>query len=557
MRNKFNFLTLLLIFVCGVTWSQDKMLDILKSELKYQMEGLSKQQPAPYYMDFKVTDSEVDYIQSSFGATMSKVSDHSRLFMPHIRVGDNMVDNFYYTSQASAPQSNLARISIDDNESVVRSAIWSTVDRVYQSAKITYAQTKAQNEVNIKQEDTAPNFAETKIENFYEAPLTGPKYDFNKEEWNKRINNYSNKFNANENIIEGSAMVMFNKFRKYFVSTEGASVVQNETYAILQIGATIKAADGMELPLNLSYFSFTPDGLPSEEKVNKDIDEMMIKLAELREAPVVSPYTGPAIMSGSAAGVFFHEIFGHRIEGQRMKTDRDGQTFKSMVGKQLLPVSMTVYDDPSLKTYNGEELNGYYKYDDQGVLGRRVDVIKNGILNEFLMSRTAINGFPQSNGHGRAELGYDPTTRQSNLIVETNDHKSDADLRQLLKKEIKRQGKEYGYFFKKVSAGLAFTGSGQVNSFNVTPLEVYRIYLDGRPDELVRGVDMIGTPLSIFENIAYGGGSSEMFIGTCGAESGGIPVTAIAPTMFITKVEVQRKEKNQNQPPILPKPTVK
>lgn len=553
MRNKFRFLTLLLTLLCGVTWSQDKMLDILKSELKIQMDGLSKQEQAPYYMDFKVVDYKVDYIQSSFGATMSKVNDHSRFFMPHIRVGSNMLDNFYYTSQ-TGNKASLSRISIDDNETVVRNTIWSTVDRVFQGAKSLYSQTKAQSDVNTKQEDSAPNFAVTKIEDYYEAPLEGEKYSLNMDEWNKRINAYSEKFNSDKNLIEGGAVVMFKKYRKYFVTSEGASVVQNETYTILQISATTKAADGMELPLHLSYFAFTPDGLPSEEKVNKDIDDLIAKLGELRVAPVVSPYAGPALMSGSAAGVFFHEIFGHRIEGQRMKTDKDGQTFKAMVGKPLLPTAISVYDDPSLKTYKGEELNGYYKYDDQGVKGRRVDVIVDGVLKEFLMSRTAINGFPESNGHGRADVGFDPTTRQSNLVVETTDHKSDADLRELLKAEMKKQGKDYGYFFKKVSAGLAFTGAGQVNSFNVTPLEVYKVYLDGRPDELVRGVDMIGTPLSIFENIAYGGGDHEVFTGTCGAESGGIPVTAIAPTVLITKVEVQLKTKNQNQPPLLPKP---
>lgn len=557
MKNKFRFLTLLLTFLCGVTWSQDKMLDVLKSEMQIQMEGLSKQQNAPYYMDFRVIDYSVDYIQSSFGATMGKVKDHNRFFMPHIRVGNNMLDNFYYTSQSSNNNGSLSRVSIDDNETVTRNTIWSTVDQVYQNAKAMYSQTKAQSDVATKQEDTAPNFAATKIETYYEEPLKGEKYELNMEAWNKRLNAYSDKFNSDKNLIDGTAVIMFKKYRKYFVSSEGASVVQNETYTLLQVSATIKAADGMELPLHLSYFAFTPDGLPTEEKVNKDIDDMIAKLGDLRNAPVVTPYAGPALMSGSAAGVFFHEIFGHRIEGQRMKTDRDGQTFKAMVGKQLLPTSISVFDDPSLKTYKGEALNGYFKYDDQGVKGRRVDVIKDGILSEFLMSRTAINGFPESNGHGRADVGFDPTTRQSNLVIETKDHKSEADLRELLKQEMKKQGKDYGYYFKKVSAGLAFTSAGQVNSFNVTPLEVYKVYLDGRPDELVRGVDMIGTPLSIFENIAFGGGEHEIFTGTCGAESGGIPVTAIAPTMLITKVEVQLKAKNQNQPPILPKPESK
>ena len=556
MKRKSQFLTLILTLMCSITWSQDKVLEVLKSELPIQMNGLKGKEMAPYYMDFKVTETKSNYIHSSFGATMKSVERSNSYFMPHIRVGNNMMDNYYYTSQGG--RGNTVAVALDGNEAVLRNTIWETVDRVFASAKSQYSRSKAKFDVDTEQDDKAPNFAKTKIENYYEEPLSGDKYNFDMKKWNAKINSYSAKFNVDPNLIEGYAMISFNKNRKYFVSTEGAAVVHNETYVQLIISATAKADDGMELPLNLSYFSFTPDGLPSDEKVMKDIDALIVKLGELRDAPVVSPYAGPALMSGAASGVFFHEIFGHRIEGQRMKTDNDGQTFKSMIGKSLLPKAISVFDDPSLKTYNGEELNGYYKFDDQGVRGSRVDVIKEGILSTFLMSRTAIDGIPESNGHGRAALGFDPTTRQSNLIIETNDHKTDAELRAALRVEMKKQDKEYGYFFKSVSAGLAFTGAGQVNSFNVTPLEVYKVYLDDKKaDILVRGVDMIGTPLSIFENIVSGGGRQEMFIGTCGAESGGIPVTAISPTMLLSKVEVQLKVKSQKKLPILPKPSIK
>lgn len=146
---------------------------------------------------------------------------------------------------------------------------------------------------------------------------------------------------------------------------------------------------------------------------------MADKLIALREAPIVDPYTGPALLSGSASGVFFHEIFGHRIEGQRMKSDKDAQTFKKMVGEYVLPAHLQVFCDPSLKNYAGQDMNGYYKYDDQGVKGERVDVVIDGKLNDFLMTRTPLDAHPRSNGHARADIGYDPVSRQSNLIVES------------------------------------------------------------------------------------------------------------------------------------------
>lgn len=314
------------------------------------------------------------------------------------------------------------------------------------------------------------------------------------------------------------------------------------------------ADDGMELPLNKSYFAYFPDELPSPSQIEKDLKEISLKLSELKVAPLVQPYTGPALLSGSASGVFFHEIFGHRIEGQKMKSESDGQTFKNMVGESVLPASLSVYCDPTMKKFRGSSLNGYYIFDEQGVRGERVEVVKDGILKNFLMTRTGLDGFPKSNGHSRAEFEYDPTSRQSNLIVETNSYKTDAELRKILIEEAKKQGKEYGYFFKTVTGGFTQTGRAGANSFNVTPLEVYRIYVDGRKDELVRGVDMIGTPLSMFSNIEYAGGEFEIFTGTCGASSGNVPVTAISPTIFVNKVELQKKAKPTVTPALLPRP---
>ena len=232
-----------------------------------------------------------------------------------------------------------------------------------------------------------------------------------------------------------------------------------------------------------------------------------------------------------------------------------GETFKKKVGELVLPADFQVYCDPTLRSYAGEELNGFYLYDDQGVKARRVDVVKDGVLREFLMSRVPLDGFPRSNGHGRTAGGGDPVSRQSNLVVETTAPHSEAELRSMLIEEAKKQGKEYGYYFKEVTSGFTLTGEGgSLNSFNVTPLEVYRIYVDGRPDELVRGVDLIGTPLSMFSNIVCGGDTPSVFTGECGAESGWVPVTASSPMILVNKIETQRRQKSRDLPPILPAP---
>ena len=125
----------------------------------------------------------------------------------------------------------------------------------------------------------------------------------------------------------------------------------------------------------------------------------------------------------------------------------------------------------------------------------------------------------------------------------------------MLVAEAQKQGKEYGYYFRTVTSGFTYTGEGgSLNSFNVTPLEVYRVFVDGRPDQLVRGVDLIGTPLSMFSNIVCGGDAPSVFTGECGAESGWVPVTASSPMILVNKIETQRRQKSRDLPPILPAP---
>lgn len=564
--------TVLVIFSCFLSLlffpkaygqGQDKLLGLLKEELAQQMKELKDEEFPPYHMNYRVIDVTSSVVSASFGALMNSQQYRSRTLVPQIRLGNEKLDNFRFNQMGSAMSRfqgpSVARLPLDEenNEDAVRQAIWDEVNNRYKFAVDMYQKTKAESSVNVEEEDKAPYFSEAKVEKYYEAPLPAEKMTIDMDQWAARMKEISAVFKNQPGIMKGDAIMIYTVERRYFVNNEGTEVVQNLPYARIMVFGETKADDGMELPLNLSYFAYDPADLPANDEIIADTKEMVKTLEALRVAPVVDPYTGPALLSGPASGVFFHEIFGHRIEGQRMKSENDGQTFKKMIGQLVLPADMHVYDDPTLREYAGEDLNGFYKYDDQGVKAERVDVVVNGKLNDFLMTRTPIDGHPRTNGHARASDGFDPVSRQSNLIVETSNPKTPEELRQLLIEEVKKQGKEYGYFFKEVTSGFTFTGKGGTNSFNVTPLEVYKVFADGRPDQLVRGVDLIGTPLSMFSNIIYAGNDARVFTGMCGAESGSIPVTAISPTILVNKVETQRKAKSQDILPILPAPGTK
>ena len=254
-------------------------------------------------------------------------------------------------------------------------------------------------------------------------------------------------------------------------------------------------------------------GLPGDKVILAAIDRVANDVSKLLKAPEAEPFVGPAIFSGRASGVFFHEIFGHRVEGHRQKDQSEGQTFTKSVGAKVLPDFLSVVFDPTRRKAAGIDLNGWYDYDDEGVKARPLTAVDKGVLKAFLMSRSPINGFPQSNGHGRRQPGYEIVSRQSNLLVESTNAVPDARLRQMLLDEVKKQNKPYGLYFRDIMGGFTTTQRAGLQAFKVIPVIVYRVYGDGRPDELVRGTDIVGTPLSSFSKIMATSDRQEVFNG--------------------------------------------
>ncbi|MDR2626519.1 MAG: hypothetical protein LBC40_00605 [Dysgonamonadaceae bacterium] len=557
--NKINHFILIFLFTAffGASLAQDPVFGLMKTELDRNFSLLKKQEIPAYYILLRIEESKTFASMARMGRLQSDTKDASasRHLSSIVRVGSPKLDNFHEIRDASRGGAMILTniLPLDDsNPETTKTMIWLQLDNLYKNAVRTYEQVKANIAVKVEQEDKSPDFTDEKAEKYYEAPLN---LSFNKAEWEGKVKKYSAIFNQNPDITEGIAGLYVQLSRKYIVDTEGREIVQNALSYHLSLSAHTLTDDGMDLPLYKSWFAFSPEELPAEEDVLSEARKLSENLSALKKAPVVESFTGPAILSPDAASVFFHEIFGHRVEGARMKQESDAQTFKKKTGELVLPKHLSVTFDPAAKRYGQFPLSGYYPYDDEGIKAQRVEAVKKGKLCDFLMCRTPIEGFLKSNGHGRAQAGMVPVSRQSNMLVESSQHYSEEQLRKMLLKEAKSQGKEYGYHFKAVSGGFTTTGRYMPNSFNVTPLLVYRIYVDGRPDELVRGVDLVGTPLAMFAQIEACGNDYSVFNGTCGAESGGIPVSCIAPNIFVKRIETQKRAKGQSQPPILPKPS--
>lgn len=533
-----------------------KLLRVMKEELTRNMDRLKKEKDAPYFIGYSVHDVTNTDLRASFGAIESDNQYTSRVLTIEVRVGSPALDNTHdIRGDFNEGMSLYSRTSlpIDDDPRAIKKIMWRETDRTYKTAVERLTKINTNRAVKVKEEDSSADFSIEKPGQYYEDPIS---VGINRDAWKARIKKYTQPFLADPKIYEASADLTMTVDNRYVVTSEGTELQTGDSYVRMLIYGMTKADDGMELPLYQSYFAFVPDSMPDDALVMADVTKLIGELQALRTAPIVDPGNGPAILSGRASGVFFHEVFGHRIEGHRQKKEEEGQTFKKKINQKVTADFLSVVFDPSLRRLGNTTLAGFYKYDDEGVEGQKVTVVENGIFKNFLMDRSPIEGFEHSNGHGRCQAGFRPVARQSNLIVQSTKATSWNDMRQMLIDECKKQNKPFGLFFRDIEGGFTLTGRTIPNAFNVLPLVVYRIYADGRPDELVRGVDLIGTPLEAFSNIIASGDQTQTFNGVCGAESGGVPVSASSPALLVSHIEVQKKDKSQERLPILPAPAV-
>ena len=552
-------LTALDIVSIGLTQEMPGPIKAMKNELSRNFQALQKQQVPPYYISYSIDEVRTQYVGGAFGAIMARSEGKTAYLNVSVRTGSYQRDSSHELrggtnslSALRARTSSAARAPLGEAPEALAVILWRETDRAYKDSVEALSAVKSEQSLKTAEEDKSGDFSKVEPHTSIEKPLD-MQVDLDK--WAGRMRRATAVFKKHPFINDCSGIFQSEVRQKYFVDTEGTIVSTPANYMRIQISANVKADDGMELPLYLSYFGFKESDLPSEAAILSDVNAMTANLDKLRKAPMVDPYTGPAILSGKASGVFFHEILGHRLEGHRLKSESEGQTFKKRVGELVLPEFLSIIFDPTIRSLNGFVLSGAYNFDDEGTKPEKVVSIQNGILKDFLMSRNPVDRFPRSNGHARSQPGAKPVSRQSNLIVESTKTLPEEKLRQLLIEECRKQNKPFGLMFSEISGGNTYTGRSSVNAFNVTPLAVYRIYTDGRPDEMVRGVDLIGTPLTVFGKIIATGSKMEIFNGTCGAESGNVPVSAVSPSILVSEIEVQKKSKSQEKPPVLPAPT--
>ncbi len=539
--------------LCAQAYSGDKLVNILRNEAQFYLDKLKDREEPAYFISFRVVDEKQTFLSSEFGLSSSRTL-HKRSLTPHVRIGNRQTDN-YSKDYVFYNFSHSFDLPLDsDNEYAIKEAIWTGMKKQYKEGKEAYQKYMTSRKTNKSDLDTIPSFAQAPTEIYYEKPYSEKETAIDEIYFKKYLNDVSRIFKEYEELTTGNAALDYRIVRTTIVNTEGTVVAQNRKSFVVTMQATAKADDGTDCTLNESFFAYSADKLPNKAEMEEKARDLANRVMALSKAPVADAYAGPAILSGKAAAVLFHEVLGHRLEATR--SEFINNNLAGFQDKQMTSSSIQLYMDPTLKTYKGRDLDGFYLYDDEGVKAQRVQCIENGCLKQYLTSRTPAGEFNTSNGHARAEAGKNPSPRQSNLIVETTEPYSEAELRGMLIAELKRQGKEYGYFFRNVNGGFTNRGSFRnTNLFNVNPTEVYKVFADGRKDQLVRGVTLIGTPLTVFTNIKAAGGESQVFSGYCGSVSGKVPVSGTSPYIYVSLIETQgKKEFNNTKSDIISSP---
>lgn len=533
------------------------LLDAMQQELDRAMAHLKLvDYQAPYFIGYGLTQTEEVTTFGRYGALFEGGEGKSRNLYVEVRVGDyerdntggssfdfdpNQVQNPYVTEEAPA----------DDNISALRQRLWLLTDDQYKNALSSFLRKKSEGVFTVDKHEKTPSFSRELPVQSIDPPSS---FVFDKNLWNERVRSLSARYKQFPQIFDGQVTFGGQKVTRLFVNSEGTRIVTEQILYSFSALAMTRADDGMFLENSVHTYYQTQAAVPTEEELARLIDSMVADLLALRAAPVLEPYTGPAILAPEATGVLFHESVGHRLEGERQNSDEEGQTFKGQLGSFILPPFLSIVDDPTLQSFEGTPLNGYYVYDDEGVKSQRTELVKDGKLMTFLMSRTPVEGLDHSNGHGRSSGSYDPIARMGNFMVLSSNAVTEEELKRRLMEESRRQGKPYGLLIKNIQGGSTNTSAYGYQAFKGSPRMVYRVDVNTGEETLVRGVEMVGTPLTVIGKVVATSNNYQVFNGFCGAESGYVPVSTIAPAILLTEIELQRTRTENGRLPILSAP---
>ncbi len=543
----------------------DIIFNAMDKEMKRSMKKLKiKDSPKPYFIKYIIEDVERYHVSGDYGVIKNENETKNRYYYVEVRIGDYTFDQTVHPAEKTYDPARSEYIKevhnipfpMENDEKAIRNALWLCTDLVFKQAVNEYSKKMEKVKREVEEEEKIEDFSR-EVPKEYQGELK--VWDINKDDWRNKLRKYSLVFKEYPEIDEANVYFNVEVRNRYLMASEGTKIGYGTCRYWLSTSVSTMTDDGMEIENYRDFTGWEEEDLPTDEVIITKIREMCQELVDIKEAKVIEPYSGPVLIKGDAAGIFFHEVFGHRIEGHRQKSKEEAETFKNKIGEKILLEFVSIYDDPAIKYYQGKPVAGYYPYDEEGVKSRKVTLVENGVLKTFLMSRMPVKGFDKSNGHGRLQIEYgwyrDLVPRQGNLIIEVSQSIKESELEERLIEECKKQNKPYGIIITTTAGGATITGRFWIQSFVQVPLVIYKLNLDGSK-EMLRGARFGGTPLVSLDEIVCFGDEPYISNGYCGAESGSVPISAISPSVIISSLELQKEPTKKEKPPLLPSPFI-
>lgn len=532
-----------------------RLLRAMQQELTRSKKGLKQRgEPTPFFLSYLLHAKEGLTVWGRYGSVFRSEPQRDADLYAEVRVGSHRLDNSIdggITSDLAQRQSfNWIEGPEDLDPDVLRYALWKLTQHKYDEAlQDFYEKKKILVEQHLPQRGNAFS-VETPLVHFDAVrPVVFPK-----KRWEAFVRESGLMFRDYRFILDPYVQIRgVNKVR-IFANSEGSRFICQDTYYETSLQGWLLGPEGVHLESTRTFYARDADALPTRAQVKAAIAGMARELKELAIAKPLDPYAGPALLSGFACGLVFHEAIGHRLEGERMGSRSEGHTFAQKIGQRILPAGVDVVDDPTLSHFNGTPLHGSYSVDDEGVKAQRAELVEDGVLKSFIVSRQLTDGFRRSTGHGRHERFQDPMARMANLIVSARNGHSWDDLKRLLCEETARRGLPYGIIIRGVTAGETRTDQYDFQAFKGVPTGVYTVDPKTGKETRVRDVTFIGTPLAVIQRILGFGNQADVDNSYCYAESGAVPVATVAPPMLVGELELQRASTRRYRPARLPLP---
>ena len=545
--------------------------ELERSRNRLQLAGVEK----PFYIEYRLLDLDVRSVSATFGALVSSTTSRNRFMSVDVRLGDYHLDSSNFISEDGFQGflGSTGEVGIDGDYNSLRQDLWLATDQAYKEAAT---------QMSLKQAFLRSLTKPPEIDDFSQAPTLvklEPRLqpDWTARHWEDEARTAAAVLRSFPQLYGSRVNYHLIYATTYLMNSEGTTIRTSRSLAAIEVALDTQADDGMPLHDFYALYVARPADLPDAATARRAVAQAGTELMELRASPLVPDYTGPVLFDARAAGSMLSQVLAPSLSGARpplsmmrafdqiMERMGGRSEWSGRVGTRVLPPSVSLVDDPTLKDYQGQWLQGNYEVDDEGVKAQRVSMVENGVLKNLLMSRRPGPDFQASNGHARSANLSTPQPLSSNLFFQSNEPLKSADLRKKFLDACRADGHDWCIEVKRMdNPALAsvrqedfseFIGSiaGGIATGERMPLLIYRVYVaDGR-EELVRGGRIEGLTLRSIRNLlgigddpaVFGymqnpaGGFAGTALGAFGAAQGGIPSTVIAPSLLLEEVEIR------------------